>query len=366
MPGQYVLIRDRWSYFPDFQNERLTGHFVDSDGRQLGGPPYWSCTFTALMYGINFAFLGQKPTEISQREIVGLALDSGDDDLRGGGTTSLMQKALTKRYGKPKDQEKSGPKRIQERLAAGEMLVAGIRSTDLSDHFRRYIGNSGALHRAGFIGLRIVNGKAQTRMLDPMAVPSSMHYPNPRSYAGEWFPMDDYFRAAFSDQQLWFQPGEFLDRVPLHVRSRFSPPRTLTVAAGTTLVGFDRRRPERKVLQTKLGQTTKMKFDIHLHATVGGVDRELLSIADGPFDGLLVQRHQAGLTANTDIAVPVEAEVILPDLPIVELPDDPTDVVPPGREAPGDTRSGPVDLVLDDDPLEMDRPDEDATAEPAM
>src|SRR6478672_3789926 len=52
MPGQYILIRDRWAYFPDFQNERLTGHFVDSDGHQLGGPPYWSCTFTALMYGI--------------------------------------------------------------------------------------------------------------------------------------------------------------------------------------------------------------------------------------------------------------------------------------------------------------------------
>src|SRR6476646_6259575 len=99
-----------------------------------------------------------------------------------------MQVALKKRFGKTKDQEAAGPKTTKERLAGGEMLVAGLRSADLNDHFRRFIGDGGALHRVAFVGFReSANGVAQTRILDPMAIPSSKHFKDPTKYAGEWF-----------------------------------------------------------------------------------------------------------------------------------------------------------------------------------
>jgi hypothetical protein len=366
MAGQYVLIRDRWTYFPPFQNERLTKSTLKGpDGASLAGKPFWSCTFTALMYGINYGYLGNPPAHASQEEIVALAIASGDTDLRGGGTTTLMRTALQVKYNQAKAPEASGPQRVAERLAAGEMLVAGLRSKDLSAHFRRFIGNGHSLHRAAFVGFRTIGGKPQTRILDPMAVPSKKRYDPASTYAGEWFPLADYVQAAFSNEQLWFRAGEFLDRVPLHPITRFDPPGTLTVKAGTTLVGVDRRRPERKVLQVTFAAPAKLAFDIHLHATVGGQDQEYLSIAGGPFDTLLVRRDTPGLTANIPAAPPTKGIEVLPDLPIVEVPDDPGDVAPPGTEAPPEGRSTPIDLDLDDDPLDVDRPEEDATAEAA-
>jgi hypothetical protein len=366
MAGQYVLIRNRWTYFPHFVNEHLTGNLKDPKGKSLSGKPFWSCTFTALMYGVNFGYLGNKPAQASQQHIVQLAIDSGDDDLRGGGTTSLMQKALTVRYQKTVKQEAVGPKTIRERLGSGQMVVAGIRSVDLSDHFRRFVGNTGALHRAAFVGLRTVNGQAQTRILDPMAVPSPKNYPKPEKWAGEWFPLTDYSKAAFSNQQLWFEPGGFLDRIPLKVHHRFDLPRTLTVRKGATIVGFDRRRPERKVLQIMFPAKTELGFDLHVSAKVEGVKREYLSIADGPLKTLFVRRDDPGLDAEAALAgaVPAAAD------DVVELPDlveifDPTDIETPGKEAPLDDRSTPLDAVPDDDPADVAPPEEDASAVPA-
>ena len=42
-------IGARETYFPPFVNERFDG------------PPYWACTFTALLNGANVGFLGNKP-----------------------------------------------------------------------------------------------------------------------------------------------------------------------------------------------------------------------------------------------------------------------------------------------------------------
>jgi len=378
MPGQYLLIGTRWTYFPPFFNERLRGGHTDGKGHGLDGN--WSCTFTALMYGINFAYLGNPPARASQDEIVAIALDSGDDDLLHGGTTKLMQAALAKRFGKTKTQEAAGPKTVKQRLAGGEMLVAGIRTSDLSDHYRRFIGNSGALHRAAFVGFREApNGVAQTRILDPMAIPSSKHFKDPTKYAGEWFPMDDYVKAAFSDEQLWFQPGEFLDPVPRTVVRSFPAPRRVTFHAGGTIVGRDRRRPERKVIQMTLDQEEHATFDRIVSVNLKGVDVDFLRIVGGPFDSLFVRLSNPGLTADIPAiapAAPVGAGPVgagpvgaaAPDLevddhplpPAIVVPDDP---LPPGREAPKDVRSTPIDSDLDDDPDEEAPPDEDATAE---
>ena len=371
--GQLIRIRDRWIYFPDFQNERLTGSFKDKQGnllkdesgKPLKGAPYWSCTFTALMYGINYAFLGRKPTEIAQREIIRLALASGDPKLRGGSTTTEMLRALKNVYGRDKEQETLGMRGVEKRLGEDQMVVAGLFSTKLTDHFRRFIGNSGALHRAAFVGIRVSGGITQTRMLDPMAVPSSRNYPNPRAWAGEWFPLSDFEEACWPNQQVWFKPGEFLDRVPLHVVRRFASPRTVTFKSGVKIIGYDRRQPDRKVLErTFSGPTpTKAKFDIHVRATTDGVEREYLSIVDGPFVTLLVRRAEPGITANVTVATPVPALDEIAEFPEPVDTVDPTDVPAPGRIAPDDALSSPIDNDLDDDPDDTEPPEEDSTAE---
>jgi hypothetical protein len=374
MPGRYIRIGTRWTYFPPFVNERLKGNHTDAKGHSLDGPPFWSCTFTALMYGINFAFLGHKPARASHDEIVALALASGDNDLRGGATTKLMQAALKARFGKTKDQAALGPKTVKQRLAGGEMLVAGVRSAGLNDHFRRFIGNSGALHRVAFVGFRVVDGVEQTRILDPMAIPSKSGFPDPTAYAGEWFPMNQYVKAAFSDEQLWFQPGEFLDLAPRTVVRSFPAPRDVTMHAGARIVGRDRRRPERKVLDRTLVNEEHARFDRIVAATVNDALVEYLRIVGGPFDSLFVRRSNPGLTADIPAiapaapvgASPVGAPAANEDVdddplpPPIVVPDDP---VPPGREAPKDVRSTPIESDLDDDPDGEAPPEEDTTAE---
>jgi hypothetical protein len=372
--GQLIRIKDHWIYFPDFQNERLTGTFKDQQGnllkdesgKPLKGAPYWSCTFTALMYGVNYAFLGRKPTEISQREIIRLALASGDAKLRGGSNTDEMLKALKKVYGKDKDQETLGMRDVERRLREDKMVVAGLFSTKLNDHFRRFIGNSGANHRAAFVGIRVAGGVTQTRILDPMAVPSSTNYPNPRAWAGEWFPLSDFEKACWPNQQVWFKPGEFLDRVPLHVIRRFSAPRSVTFKNGVKILGYDRLQPDRKVLErTFSGSTpTRAKFDIHLRATTDGQEREYLSIVDGPFAKLLIRRADPGITANTTVATAIPAVDEIAEFPEDIDTLDPTDVPAAGRAAPDDALTMPIDNEIDDDPDDEEPPEEDGTAEP--
>ena len=61
-------IGSRETYFPPFINERFDG------------PPYWACTFTALLNGANVGFLGNR--EASHAEVRKLARASGDADLK--------------------------------------------------------------------------------------------------------------------------------------------------------------------------------------------------------------------------------------------------------------------------------------------
>ena len=79
-------IGARETYFPPFVNERFDG------------PPYWACTFTALLNGANVGFLGNR--EPSHAEVRKLARASGDADLNGGSKSSEMLTAMRVRYRK--------------------------------------------------------------------------------------------------------------------------------------------------------------------------------------------------------------------------------------------------------------------------
>ena len=79
-------IGSRETYFPPFVNERFDG------------PPYWACTFSALLNGANVGFLGNR--EASHAEVRKLARASGDANLSGGSRSSHMITAMRVRYRK--------------------------------------------------------------------------------------------------------------------------------------------------------------------------------------------------------------------------------------------------------------------------
>jgi hypothetical protein len=369
MPGQYILIGNRWTYFPAFFNERLTGHFTDPKGNNLSGPNFWSCTFTALLYGINFAFLGQHPARSTQAEIVALALESGDETLRNGSSTSQMQAALTKRYKHSKGQEKRGQEGIRAGLKNGEMLIGGLDSDDLSDHFRRFIGDSGALHRAAFVGYRKSGKIEQTRILDPMAVPSKTHFPTPedrKKYAGEWFPLDDLFAAVWGFEQIWFQPGEYLEARKLVVVRRFNPALPVPIRKGATIVSFDPRFPPRKVIQRRFPEGSGTRAEAIVSFTSGGKTTEYFRVPDGGgvFGGLLLMRVDPGL----DVTVPGGAPAPVAPATVTFAVPSPivvaNDLPLPDKGHPPDVLSTPLSSNIDDDPAAAKPPDEKA-AEPA-
>jgi hypothetical protein len=163
--------------------------------------------------------------------------------------------------------------------------------------------------------------------------------------------------------------------------------------AGARIVGRDRRRPERKVLDRTLVKEEHATFDRIVAATVNDALVEYLRIVDGPYASLFVRRNNPGLTADIPpiepAAGPVGAGPVgagpvgaagptgagpvgapAPDLdleddalpPEIVVPDDPS---PPGSQGPKDVRSGAVDSAIDDDPEAVGPAQEDATAEAA-
>ena len=144
-------IGARETYFPPFVNERFDG------------PPYWACTFTALLNGANVGFLGNR--EPSHAEVRKLARASGDADLRGGSKSSHMITAMRVRYRKRMHLEALPPRRVHERLSSGWAMVAAVTYGALPTHFRRHSPNFKKGHRITLIGW---DGKASW-ILDPMA-----------------------------------------------------------------------------------------------------------------------------------------------------------------------------------------------------
>jgi hypothetical protein len=184
-------IGSRETYFPPFINERFDG------------PPYWACTFTALLNGANVGFLGNR--EASHAEVRKLARASGDADLSGGSSSSHMITAMRVRYSKRMHIEALPPRRVHERLASGWAMVAAVTYGALPTHFRRHSPNFKKGHRITLVGW---DGKASW-ILDPMARAG----PN---YEGEPIPWSKFEPAWWAGEQLWFAEGMF--RKPPHVK----------------------------------------------------------------------------------------------------------------------------------------------------
>ena len=112
MSGQRIKIGARETYFPPFVNELFDG------------PPYWACTFAALLNGANVGFLGNRPA--THDEVRQLALASGDVDLKGGANSSEMIRAMRVRYRKEMRTEALSPRRVHERLSSGWAMVGAV------------------------------------------------------------------------------------------------------------------------------------------------------------------------------------------------------------------------------------------------
>jgi hypothetical protein len=190
-------IGARETYFPPFVNELF------------GGPPYWACTFAALLNGANVGFLGNR--EPSHAEVRKLARASGDASLSGGSQSSHMLTAMWARYSKRMFLEALPPKRAQERLASGWAMVAAVTYGALPKDFRRHSPNFKKGHRVTLVGW---DGKSSW-ILDPMAKKGL-------GYTGEPILWSQFDNAWWSGEQLWFAEGMFrkppvvkvLDKVP--------------------------------------------------------------------------------------------------------------------------------------------------------
>src|SRR5262245_14703471 len=80
----WQMIGSRRTFVPPFVNERFDG------------PPFWACTYTALLNGANVGYLGRLPA--THAEVAKLAGASGDRDLKSGSRSSHMISALRRRY----------------------------------------------------------------------------------------------------------------------------------------------------------------------------------------------------------------------------------------------------------------------------
>jgi hypothetical protein len=291
MAGQYLQIGGRLTYVPPFVNERFDG------------PPFWACTFTALLNGSNVGWLGQKPA--THAEVAALAGASGDRDKRGGSRSSHMLRAVRVRYGTSIALDNVSAGRAQERLADGWALVAGVTYGELPVHYRRWSPRFKLGHRVTLLGW----SAGRTRLLDPLA-------PMKPSYAGEWIPWRDFAGAWWSDEQLWFREGQFVavpkttaapatpaaDATTVRVLRRFDGPRHFRVAAQTTVVAFSPGRPPVERRRLTFSHPSGANFDA-LVAFEPGVSLEsatgvYLRVTNGAFAGRYVPLSTPGITAE--------------------------------------------------------------------
>jgi hypothetical protein len=193
----YKKIRARETYFPPFVNERFDG------------PPYWACTFAALLNGANVGFLGKQPP--THAEVRKLAVASGDPTLRRGANSSEMLRAMRVHYGKTMFLESLNSARARERLSSGWALVAGVTYGRIPEPWRRHARKFKGGHRITLIGW----DDNETWILDPMA-------PNGNNWLGERIPWRVIERAWWPGEQLWFAEGMFRTPPKVTIREKVS------------------------------------------------------------------------------------------------------------------------------------------------
>ncbi len=308
MAGQFLQIGDRMTFVPPFVNERFDG------------PPYWACTYTALLNGANVGWLGQKPA--THAEVAALAGASGDSDTRGGSRSSHMLRAIEVRYKTRVALERVSSAEAQRRLANGWALVAGVTFGELPTQHRRWSPRFKMGHRVTVLGW----SAGRTRLLDPLAAMGP-------SYAGEWIAWSDFAKAWWSAEQLWFQEGQFLNAeqkavttvtsktlgtkagkaVAARVLRRFDPPRHFRVAPKTTVVAFNPGLPPTVARRMLFPHASGAKFDAIVAfdpaATIEDRSRTFLQVTNGAFARRYIPLATAGISADIGADQPVAPTV---------------------------------------------------------
>ncbi|HEX5013654.1 MAG TPA: hypothetical protein VFV72_05770 [Candidatus Limnocylindrales bacterium] len=308
MADRWQMIGSRRTFVPPFVNERFDG------------PPFWACTYTALLNGANVAALGRLPA--THAEVAKLAGASGDTNLRGGSRSSHMISAMRARYGVTNKRiEAVGPKEARRRLASGWALVAGVTYGELPARHRVWSPRFKLGHRVtlvGFSGMR-------TKILDPMASKGA-------DYDGDWIEWDDFANAWWQSEQLWFQEGEWVkgfkaDAAPPdgaaaatssaappaevdispRVLRRFDEPRHFRVDKNAVVAAFKPAVPKpTKVRQITFDHVSGALFDavvtFDATATIEGGKALFLRVTNGAFAGRYVPWPTAGLTADIGVA----------------------------------------------------------------
>jgi hypothetical protein len=317
--GHWQVIGNRKTFIPPFVNERFDG------------PPYWACTFTALLIGANVGYLGRKPATYD--EIRKLARASGDKDLRGGSRSSHMIQAMKLRYGEAMHIEALGARNARERLADGWAMVCAVTYGELPPHYRRHSKNFKGGHRMVVLGME----RGGTYLIDPMAR-------QPASWGGEWIKWSDFLGAWWNDEQLWFREGQFVDQwkavrppaapVAPVVKPKPAPAKPKPAApAGPNLVPralqkFDEPRPFRvatgtRVKAYRIGPTLQLvrdftfthpsraRFDalvaFDTTSTLKDTANVYLHVVDGAFEDRYVPWSTQGLVADSGTAAVVAA-----------------------------------------------------------
>ena len=276
MSGKRIKIGARETYVPPFVNELFDG------------PPYWACTFTALLNGANVGFLGNR--EPSHAEVRRLARASGDADLSGGSRSSHMITAMRVRYGKRMFLEALSPRRAHERLASGWAMVGAVTYGALPKHFRRHSPNFKKGHRITLVGW---DGKSSW-ILDPMATEGL-------GYVGEPIPWSQFGDAWWSGEQLWFAEGMFRKAPTVKVLDRV-PDGEWRIPGGSRLVARSGKNPRVVMRKVILADTKSGSFD----AIVEVVPR------NGPSLGQFVRVSSGGLAG---MLIPVRRHVQLKPRP---------------------------------------------------
>jgi hypothetical protein len=269
MSGKRIKIGARETYFPPFINERFDG------------PPYWACTFAALLNGANVGFLGNKPP--THAEVRRLAVASGDPDLRGGAQSSEMLRAMRVHYRKKMYLEALSSGRARERLSSGWALVAGVTYRRIPMPWRRHARHFMKGHRITLIGW---NGK-ETWILDPMAAKGN-------NWTGEPIPWSVIERAWWPGEQLWFAEGMFRKPPAIKVLEKV-PAGEWRMPSGARLVLRSGKNPRVVVRKFITGERKSGHFDavVELGAGKGPSMGQFIRLSGGGLDGMFIpiNRH---------------------------------------------------------------------------
>ena len=306
MAGQWKMIGSRRTFVPPFVNERFDG------------PPFWACTYTALLMGANVGYLGRLPA--THAEVAKLAGAAGDKDLRRGSRSSHMISALRNRYRITNMKiESVGPKEARRRLASGYALVAGVTYGEFPPRYRQWSPRFRLGHRVTVFGL----SGMRTKILDPMA-------PKGTDYDGDWIEWDVFANAWWREEQLWFREGMFIPGfrsasesaaaavapavapaakpagavdIQARVLRRFDAPRHFRVDTGTRVLAFEPAMPKpRQVKDVTFRHVSGALFDAIVtfdpSASLIGGGSLFLRVTNGAFAGRFVPWPTPGLSAD--------------------------------------------------------------------